>query len=84
MLVNVKKGHELKDYINFSNKALNKAFIEIYTGFLTPDEMNEIIDGRDYWLNEEEVTARWARKKSHVSIPRIDDTLPKRGRPRKA
>lgn len=53
------KGHELKAYQTFMDKELNRAFKEIYKGFLTDDEMNDVIDGRDIWLNETEVLTRW-------------------------
>jgi ATP-dependent protease ClpP protease subunit len=56
------KGHELKAYQNFSDRELNRAFKEIYSGFLTDDEMNKVIEGADIWLNEDEVEERWERK----------------------
>lgn len=63
------KGHELKAYQNFTDRELNRAFKEIYEGFLTEDEMDKVIDGSDIWLNEEEVVERWANKeKSQLTL----------------
>jgi ATP-dependent protease ClpP protease subunit len=57
------KGHELKAYQNFTDRELNRAFREIYKGFLTDEEMNKVIDGQDMWLNEDEVEERWLQRK---------------------
>lgn len=57
------KGHEIKDYVKFNDAELNKAFTEIYGSFLTDKEINEIIDGKDYWLNKQDVLDRWAKFK---------------------
>jgi ATP-dependent protease ClpP protease subunit len=57
------KGHELKAYQTFTDKELNRAFKAIYKDFLTAKEMNEVIEGRDIWLNEEEVLKRWSNIK---------------------
>lgn len=56
------KGHELKAYQNFTDRELNRAFKEIYAGFLTEDEMDKVIEGTDIWLNETEVMERWNKK----------------------
>lgn len=57
------KGHELKAYQTFTDKELNRAFKDIYRDFLTPKEMTEVIEGRDIWLNEDEVMKRWSKIK---------------------
>lgn len=57
------KGHEIKAYQNFTDRELNRALTEIYNGFLTEKEMNEVIEGRDIWLNEDEVQERWTKMK---------------------
>lgn len=56
------KGHEMKAYQTFADKNLNAAFAEMYKGFLTDVEMTDIIDGKDLWLNKEEVEERLARR----------------------
>jgi len=47
--------------------------------------MTEVIEGQDIWLNEDEVIARWARKKgnSEVSIPDYKTKTEKDERPRR-
>ena len=56
------KGHEIVDYINFTEKDLKKTFTQIYSGFLTTHEINEIIKGKDMWLSSEDVRKRWFKK----------------------
>lgn len=53
------KGHELKARQEFMDKALNDAFKDFYTGFLTEEEMEEVIDGKDMWMGPEDVRRRW-------------------------
>ena len=56
------KGHEVMDYINFTDKSLKKTFKEIYGGFLTDKEIVAVIKGKDMWMETDEVEKRWARK----------------------
>lgn len=56
------KGHELKAYQNFTDRELNRAFREIYKGFLTEEEMTKVIEGTDIWLSEVEVLERWQNR----------------------
>lgn len=56
------KGHEIVDYINFTDKDLKKTFTQIYSGFLTQKEINEVIKGKDMWLSAEDTRKRWLKK----------------------
>ena len=56
------KGHEMKAQMEFTDKQLNIAFKEIYGGFLTPAEMDSVIDGTDIWMGKEELLARLAAR----------------------
>ena len=53
------KGHELKAYQTFLDKELDRAFRDIYAGFFTAEEMESIIEGKDFWINDREVMERW-------------------------
>lgn len=55
----VGKGHELKARQNFVDKQLNEAFESFYLGFLTKEEMTQVIDGTDFWMGAEEIQERW-------------------------
>jgi len=60
------KGHEMKARQQFIDRQLNRAFRDYYIGFLTEEEMSDIIEGKDIWLDHEEVSERWALKKSFI------------------
>ncbi len=53
------KGHEMKAQMDFTDAELNEAFADIYGGFLTPNEMELVIAGKDYWMGKKEVETRW-------------------------
>ena len=82
------KGNEIKARQEFTERTTSATFRRIHEGFFTKKEIEEMIDGKDFWLDEIEVRERWARKQNVV--PRITDELEssipttKRGRPRKA
>ena len=83
------KGHELRALQEHTDKSLNAAFSEFYTGFLTAKEMREVIDGKDMWMSTDEVLERWARKKAQATgtldaSDELPTTTTRRGRPRKA
>lgn len=60
------KGHELKARQQFMDKALNNAFKSFYAGFLTEEEMQEVIDGKDFWFAPDEVRERWENRKQFL------------------
>lgn len=84
------KGHEMKAQQEFSDKNLNSAFNGFYAGFLTPEEMSNIIDGKDMWLTSEETRVRWARRKALLEETTPFETpaqvaeIKRRGRPKKS
>jgi len=61
------KGHEIVDYINFTDKDLKRTFSQIYTGFITTREITDIIKGKDMWLSAEDTRKRWAKKKEKAN-----------------
>ena len=83
-----KKGNEINARQEFTERTTSATFRRIHEGFFTKKEIEEMIDGKDFWLDEHEVRERWARKQS--TVPRLTDELEptqpttKRGRPRKA
>jgi len=53
------KGHEMKARQEFVDASLQKAFHTLYAGFLTKEEMQEVIDGKDMWMGKAEVLSRF-------------------------
>ena len=63
------KGHEMKAQMDFTDSELNKAFTEIYGGFLTDHEMELVIAGKDIWMGKDELLNRYnARKSKDVTV----------------
>lgn len=83
----VGKGHELKAHQEFVDANLNNSFTALYKGFLTPSEIKKVIDGKDYWMNRDEVLERLSARSTttvDASVETTDTVKPKRGRPAKA
>ena len=60
------KGHEMKARQKFTDDHLNAAFKSFYSGFLTEDEMERVLEGTDLWMGTEEVADRWKNRVSYM------------------
>ena len=81
------KGHEIKAHQEFVDANLNNSFTDLYKGFLTPSEIKKVIDGKDYWMNRDEVLERLSARSTttvDASVETTDTVKPRRGRPAKA
>lgn len=78
------KGHELKARQEFTDRSLNASFRQIHEGFFTDDEVSQLIDGKDFWIDKDEILQRWASRKTYSRPQRLiaeASITPKRGRP---
>lgn len=55
---------QMEDIYEFRKRNFTTQMNNIYGNFLTPDEIKRLINGRDVWLNSEEVRERWQNKHS--------------------
>lgn len=83
------KGHEMKARQAFNDNSLETAFNDIYGRFLSAKEIRAVIDGKDLWMNREEVLSRFNGTYAKTEKSTAEDThtnVParRRGRPRKA
>ncbi len=60
------KGHEMKARQKFTDDHLNEAFNYYYSGFLTEDEREKVIEGTDIWMTTPEVLERWENRVAFV------------------
>jgi len=60
------KGHEMKARQKFTDDHLNEAFKSFYSGFLTADEMDRVVEGTDLWMGAKEVQTRWDSRTEYV------------------
>jgi len=59
-------GNQVKEYVNFTDSEFRVAVKELYAGFLTEAEMNQVSnDDKELWYGAEETGERWANKKKH-------------------
>mgnify|MGYP005987366593 CR=1 FL=1 len=58
------KGHEMKARQKFMDNQLENSFKNYYLGFLSEEEIQDILEGKDIWLNSKEVKDRWENKKA--------------------
>ena len=52
------KGNEVALRVKYSEQYFRKLAFDLYKGFLTDEEIETVMQGKDYWLESEEVTAR--------------------------
>ena len=57
------KGNEIKAKHLFDEVEIPKMFKEIHKGFFTETEIDRVIDGKDEWLNKEQILKRFANMK---------------------
>lgn len=60
------KGNEIKAHSNFIDKHMPMVFKKMYAGFLTNKEIEDMIEGKDIWLNGDEVLERFEAAKLGV------------------
>lgn len=60
------KGHEMKARQKFIDTHLSNVFKSYYSGFVTEEEIEDLLDGNDMWLGAEEVQTRWASRKQYL------------------
>jgi ATP-dependent protease ClpP protease subunit len=68
------KGHEVKARQRFTDVHLNAAFASFYSGFLTNEEIDNVIDGTDLWMGAEEVNERWKNRVSYLRSNNVNLT----------
>lgn len=67
-------GNQVKDYVDFTDRELKRAFKLIYNNFLTEEEIQLVTErDKEVWLNELEVEERWENYKSSRQVAKGDD-----------
>lgn len=57
------KGGEMKDQVNFLQDWSETLMKDLYEGFLSPTEIQSVLDNRDFWMTADEVTERLKKRK---------------------
>lgn len=61
-------GGKLSDYrasSAFTSSFMERLFVETYTGFLTEDELERMIQGKDFWMDAEEFLRRHKQQQEY-------------------
>lgn len=62
----VNTSKNMSDYSTFSHNYLNRVYSEVYEGFMTEQEISNMIDSnRDVWMEEDEVLNRLYKRDLH-------------------
>ena len=57
--------NKVKQYVDFSERKLNRVIEDVYEGFLTKEEINSVKDGSDFWMFAEEIGERLDRRNEY-------------------
>ena len=52
------KAYDLKQYVDHNTDFCNNLFRDVYQGFLSEDEIEEVIKGKELWMGSEEISQR--------------------------
>lgn len=64
------KGNEMIAQVKTEAEWGQKLMREIYDGFFAEDEINSLLDGKDYWMDADEVLKRLKNKKKVEETPK--------------
>lgn len=56
----------VKGQTDFATKQINRLLDICYTGFLTPKELEELKNGREWWFDAEEARSRMAKRQLYL------------------
>ena len=62
----VGKGAEMFAQVSFEKKLVDKMMKKVYSGFLSEDEITDVLEGKDLWLDGDEVVTRLKAMKKEV------------------
>lgn len=58
------KGNEVSRRVNYMEKYFKKLAHDIYSDFLTEEEIENVLEGRDFWMESDEIIARLGEEDS--------------------
>lgn len=69
------KGNEVALRVKHSEQYFNKLAHDMYGKFLTEEELNEVINGKDFWMESEEVLRRLDSANAAASVGALMENL---------
>ena len=72
------KGNEMMAQVHHNDKWARNLMESIYQDFFTQDEINSILEGKDYWLSPDEVTERLEKRNDILEKQKKADETPEK------
>lgn len=68
------KGHEMYGQVQYERKWSEKLLREVYDSFLTDKEIDSVLDGKDLWMDVDELVVRMeARTKAFQELAELEE-----------
>jgi ATP-dependent protease ClpP protease subunit len=74
------KGNEMMAQVHHNDKWARGLMESIYKDFFTQEEIDSILEGKDYWLSPDEVTERLQKRNDILEEVKTAKTTPKNPR----
>lgn len=71
------KAGNLNSMVDFYTKEVNKIIYKYYKGFLTDQEIEDVINGKDFWFDSEEIIRRLEVRSSLLEAAQTPAPVPK-------
>lgn len=72
------KGNEMMAQVHHNDKWARNLMESIYQDFFTQEEIDSILEGKDYWLSPDEVTERLQKRNDLLEKQKIADEKPEK------
>lgn len=72
------KGNEMMAQVHHNDKWARGLMESIYKDFFTQEEIDSILEGKDYWLSPDEVTERLQKRNDILEKQKIADETPEK------
>jgi ATP-dependent protease ClpP protease subunit len=76
------KGNEMMAQVHHNDKWARGLMESIYKDFFTQEEIDSILEGKDYWLSPDEVTERLQKRNEILEAEKTAEEAPKNPRKR--
>lgn len=65
------KGNEVAIRVKYSERYFEKLATDLYGKFLSPEELQDVINGKDFWMDSEEVLSRLCPSTAAATIDEV-------------
>lgn len=62
------ESNKVQQMVGFNSKWIEKLYREVYEGFLTSEEIDDVLAGKDLWMFAEEIQERLEKRNSYYQL----------------